>query len=193
VNLPLKYREEQFTAPEAAKITGLSLTLQRDWRSQGLLRTRTGARATFSPRELAEMRVMVKLRELGLALPASRKAAEEAAPTVIFAALANHQDQTLAVDASPTQAAAYIEALERTTSDGYLRALADLTAGDRLYRHALIQNGECTLFEVIDSDAMADDVEAAGIINLWAVARAIVETAPRPLLTLTVPRDFEAG
>jgi hypothetical protein len=34
------------------------------------------------------------------------------------------------------------------------------------------------------------DVEAAAVINLSAVARAIVEAAPRPLFTLVAPRGF---
>jgi len=36
----------------------------------------------------------------------------------------------------------------------------------------------------------AKGVEAAAVINLWAVARVIVEAAPRPLFTLVVPRNF---
>ena len=65
------HRQDEFTPSEAAAITGLSLTLQRDWRSQGHLRPRTSGRAIFSPRELAEMRMMMKLRGLGLPLPDS--------------------------------------------------------------------------------------------------------------------------
>lgn len=193
MDLRLRFREGQFSPAETAAITGLSLSLQRDWRSQGLLRARETGRASFSPRELAEIRVMVKLRGLGLPLPASRKAAEEAAPGVVFAALANHRERALAVDAPPEEANAYLKALEAEADAGYLLTLSDLPAIEGLYRHALIENGECFLLRALGDDVMSEDVEAAGLINLWAVARAIVEAAPRPLFTVIVPAGFRAG
>jgi len=60
----------------------------------------------------------------------------------------------------------------------------------QVFRHALIENGECFLLKALGEDAVGEDVEVAGLINLWAVARSIVEAAPRPLFTLVVPRNF---
>lgn len=192
MDFSLRYREGQFSPSEAAAITGLALHLQRDWRSQGLLKAREGGRASFSPRELAEMRVMVKLRALGLPLPESRKVAEEAAPGLIFAALANQQDKALAVDAPADVAAAYLKSLEGKSDDGYLLILSDLPEAERGYRYAVIENGQCTLLKKLTDDAVDEDVEVAGLINLTAVARAIVEAAPRPLFTLVVPRSLRS-
>jgi len=186
----MSYREGQFTPSEAAAITGLSLTLQRDWRSQGHLRPRTGGRASFSPRELAEMRLMMKLRGLGLPLPESRKVADEAAPSIVFAALANHRAKTLAVDAAPERAAEYIDVLERQTDGGYLQTMAGLPALDGLLRHALLEGGKCTLLPTLGDDAVDETIEAAGLINLWAVAGAIAEAATRPLFTLVLPAGY---
>ncbi len=135
---------------------------------------------------------MVKLRGLGLPLPASRTIAEEAAPGVVFAALANHRDTALEVEAPPELASAYLQALEAETDAGYLLTLSDLPAVEGLYRHALIENGGCFLLRALGDDVMSEDVEAAGLINLWAVARAIVEAAPRPLFTVVVPASFRA-
>ena len=78
--ISLRYREGQFTPSETAAITGTPLHLQRDWRSQGLLRARQGGRASFTPRELAEMRLMMRLRGLGVSLSDAKRAAVEAAP-----------------------------------------------------------------------------------------------------------------
>ena len=189
MDLRLRYRDGQFTPSEAAAITGVPLHLQRDWRSQGLLRAREGGRASFSPRELAEMRLMMKLRALGLPLVEARKAAEDAAPGVIWSALMNHRDKALAVDAPDDLATEYLKALEEN-DDAYLVALADLPAGESGFRYALIQNGECLLLDDLDADTMRDDVEVASLINLFGVARAIVEAAMRPLFTLVVPKGF---
>ena len=193
MHVSLRYREEHFTPAETAAITGLSLTLQRDWRSQGLLRSRTSGRASFLPSELAEMRLMVKLRELGFTLPVAREAADAAAPSVIFAALAEHSAKALTVDAPADQAEAYISFLEQQTDEGYLLTLAGLASVSDLRRHAILENGRWTLLRELEEDSLGDDVEAASVVHLWTMARVIVETAPRPLFTLMVPRDFQAG
>lgn len=127
---------------------------QRDWRSQGLLQAREAGRASFSPRELAEMRVMVKLRGLGLPLPEARSAAEDAAPGVIFAALANHPKMALAVDAPPDQAADYLKMLEQESDAGYLQILADLPEMKQAYRYAVIERGKCSLLPTLGEDSV---------------------------------------
>lgn len=190
MDFSLRYREGQFSPADAAAITGAALHLQRDWRSQGLLKAREGGRASFTPRELAEMRLMVKLRGLGLPLPEARKAAEEAAPGVIFAALANHPEKALAVDGPADVAGAYIKSLEDKSDEGYLQVLSDLPATERGYRFAVIEEGRCSLLKELNDDTVDNVVEVAGLINLWAVARAIAEAAPRPLFTLVVPRGL---
>lgn len=193
MKLDLRYREGQFTPSETMAITGVALHLQRDWRSQGLLRPREGGRASFSPRELAEMRLMVKLRTLGLPLVEARCVAEEAAPGVVFAALANEPKKALVIEGSDDQASAYRAALEQEADENYLLLLADLPTMQHVYKYALVENGKCHLLKTLDEDAMDDDAEVAGLINLWAIARAIVGEIPRPLFTLIVPRNFRTA
>ncbi len=190
MELSLRYRDGQFTPSEAMTITGVPLHLQRDWRSQGLLKARESGRASFSPRELAEMRVMMKLRALGLPLAEAKKVAEDAAPGVVYAALANHPDRALVVDAPRDIAGKYLKALEQA-DDGYLLALSDLGSNEQVFRHALIQNGECRLLYALDENAVGDDVEVAGLVNFFGIAKEIVASAPRPLFTLVVPKGFD--
>lgn len=187
-HISLRYREGQFTPSETAAITGIPLHLQRDWRSQGLLRAREGGRASFTPRELAEMRLMMRLRGLGVSLADARRAALEAAPGVIFAALADHPSRTLTADGTAEESAAYIKALERAGDQDYLLILAELESMNQVYRHAFIEDGECRLLHGLSEDAANETVEAAGLINLWAVAGAIAEATPRPLFTLVIPK-----
>lgn len=187
--ISLRYREEQFTPSEAAAITGTPLHLQRDWRSQGLLRAREGGRASFTPRELAEMRLMMRMRGLGVSLPDARRAAVEAAPGVVFAALSEYREQTLAVDGTGAEAAAYINSLERAGDHAYMLVLAELKDMGRVYRHAVIEEGECRFLHSLSEDAADETLEAAGLINLWAVAAAIAKAAPRPLFTLVMPKQ----
>jgi hypothetical protein len=137
------------------------------------------------------MRVMMKLRALGLPLAEARRAAEEAAPGVVWAALVNHRDKALAVDAPRDLATEYLKALEKN-DDAYLIALADFSPGEHGFHYALIENGQCLLLSTLDEDTMSEDVEVGGLINLWGVARAIVEAAMRPLFTLVVPKGFRA-
>ncbi len=187
--ISLRYREGQFTPSEAAAITGTPLHLQRDWRSQGLLRAREGGRASFTPRELAEMRLMMRLRSLGVSLPDAKRAAVEAAPGVVFFAVADHRHRTLAVEGTPEVADAYIASLEKAGDHAYLLMLADLKDMSQVYRHAFIEDGECRLLRALSEDAADESLEAVGLINLSAVAAAIAEVAPRPLFTLVAPKE----
>ena len=189
MNVALKYRETLFSPSEAETITGLSLHLQRDWRSQGLLRAREGGRASFTPRELAEMRVMVRLRSLGLPLPQVRTAAVLAAPSVILTALQDHQDATLKVEGPEEKALQYLDALDRATDSGYLLTLAEVGSQKDVFRDAIVADGECSLEPVLHEDVLDEDTEVAGIVNLWAVARMIALATPRPLFILVPPRN----
>jgi len=139
------------------------------------------------------MRVMVKLRSVGISLADSRQVAEESAPGVVFAALLNHADKALGSDEDRDRAAAYRDALERESGDGYLRMIADLTEADPFYHYALIDNGKCSLLPELKDDAVSDDEEASAFVNLWAIAKTIATAAPRPLFTLLVPRSFRAA
>ena len=86
------------------------------------------------------------------------------------------------------EAAAYIEALERASDHNYLLILVEIEDMTQVYRHAVIEDGECRLLHALSEDAADETVEAAGLINLWAVAGAIADATPRPLFTLIIPK-----
>lgn len=182
----LSYREEQFSAAEAAAATGLSLTLQRDWRALGHLPPRTSGHARFSPRELAEMSVMVVLRQMGLPLPQCRAAAVKAAPSVLFIALTDHPE-TLAVDAPSEEAKHYIASLERRISEGYLRRIAGV---GRQEPHIVLIQGDRFLLLPSLQDSKATDIKvrASAFAYLPAVAAGLADTVKKPLFTLVPPQ-----
>lgn len=189
MDVALKYRETLFSPSEAAVITGLSLHLQRDWRSQGLLRAREGGRASFSPSELAEMRVMVRLRSLGLPLPQARLVAERAAPSVVYVALSEHSTAALSVEGPKENASKYLHSLDRATDGRYLLTLAEVASPKDVFRNAIVADGECRLEAALHEDVLNETTEVAGVVNLWAVAKAITLAIPRPLFTLVSPRE----
>lgn len=182
------YRETSFSPAETASITGVALHLQRDWRSQGLLRARDSGRAAFTPRELAEMRVMVKLRSLGVSLAVAKPLSEEAAPAVLYAAIANIPGRALAVDGPPEAAAKFMDAIDRQSDGDYLHQLAGSSAAST-HRFAVVIGASCVFVPTLGEGEMLNHVEVGGLINLWAVAEAIVGAAERPLFTLVMPKN----
>ncbi len=136
------------------------------------------------------MRVMVKLRSLGLSLSKSQEIAQEAAPSVIYIALDSHEEKSLTVDADAARSARYPKALADATNSRFAYTLADLPPPS-FYHYGLLHQGECELLYTIDDDVVTDDIEASGLINLWASAAAIVAAQPRPLFTLIAPSGFE--
>jgi hypothetical protein len=61
-----------------------------------------------------------------------------------------------------------------------------------LYRFALVIGGECHLLHSVDDDMM-DDAKSASLLNLFAMATALVEAAGRPLFTLIAPPNFQVN
>ena len=183
----LRFREEQFTPAEAARITGVPMHLQRDWRSQSFLPERSGGRASFTPHVLAKMRVMMKLRELGLALPDAHRNADVAANSVVYAALRNSPTEALGVEGPSDRADDFRSQFLDAETD-HCATLAEMPDLTDFYRHALIQHGECDLVAAMDEQTLDETAEVAGVINLWAVAREFASATPRPFFTLVMPR-----
>lgn len=181
------YREGSFSPAEAASITGVAMHLQRDWRSQGLLRARESGRAAFAPRELAYMRLMMKLRALGVALADAKPLAEEAAPAVIYAAISHHYEKAIAVDGPAESASKFRDLVSRDTNDGYLHMLAGSNRSSA-HHFAVIVGDRCILVPTLGEGEMLEHDEVGGLINLWGVANALISEAHRPLFTLVAPQ-----
>ena len=93
------------------------------------------------------------------------------------------------MDAVPDRAKRYLSALERQTDGHYLNLISELL--DDYYHFALVHDGKCRLLSTISDEIVGDMVESFGIVNLWAIANAIVAASSRPLFTLVVPTTFQ--
>ncbi len=188
VDWPLSYREAQFTPAEIVTCAGLSHALQRSWRAQGLLPPRTTGHKRFSPAEVAEIRVMVTLRAIGLSLRECREAAEAAAPSVLFIALANYDRLCLEVEAAPERARRFKETLGWETDERCQLVMSG--AGDARTTYVAVRGGGYELLADPSGLAAKHVAEAFAMVDLEAVAEALVKAAPRPLFTLVVPKSY---
>lgn len=178
------YREGMFTPAQAAACTGLSAAMQRNWRQAGHLPARTTGVALFGPRDLAMTRLMVVLREVGLGPALSRPVAEEAAPSVVWLALADHPE-TWTVAGPPDEAYAYRQRLEKM-GDRHLRDMAGLTG--RAFAYGVAQGGAVQFFSEIDGDTFNENDEVESVIKLRAIAARIAREATQPLFTISPPK-----
>lgn len=176
------YREERFTPAEAAACTGLSLAMQRDWRRHGHLPARSGGTASFGPRELAEMRLMVLMRQMGLGPSRSRGLAQGAAPSLVWLTLVDHPS-TWAVEGPADTATRYRDELERL-GDSHLRSMAGVR--DQVCLYGVAEGEEVDFVEKVVGDEFNNKYELITILSLRAVAAAMAETLKRPLFTILV-------
>lgn len=177
------YREGLFTPAQAAACTGLSPAMQRNWRQAEHIAERKTEVALFSPRDLAAIRIMVVLRDVGLGPALSRPIAERAAPSVVWLALATYPE-TWTVSGNPEDAAAYRDLLDRN-SDRHLREMAGLTASPALY--GIAQGKTVHFFTTLDEAAFDEDDEVETVIKFSAVAKRIAKAATQPLMTVIAP------
>lgn len=173
------FREGLFTPSQAALCTGLSPAMQRNWRQAGHIAARTGDMALFSPRELAAIRIMVVLRDVGLGPAISRSIAEEAAPSVIWLALSDFS-QTLVITGDAKKA----EDVRRRVmlDDGGLREMAGLHGP--AYSFGIARAGDVDLVSDIDAGSFGDDDEVESVVKLANVAKRIASTITQPLVTV---------
>lgn len=156
--------------------------MQRNWRQAGHIAARTSEMALFSPRELAAIRIMVVLRDVGLGPALSRSIAEKAAPSVIWLALSDHPSSwTVAGD--PEQAADHRRRLE--LDDSRLRDMAGLSGP--AYTFGIAQSGTVELVSAINDDSFDADDEVESVVKFAAVARRIASSATQPLVTVIPP------
>ena len=155
--------------------------MQRSWRSQGLLTAWTNGHKRFEPFELGEIRIMVVLRSLGLGLQDCRKAAEAAAPGVLFLALTIQPQLSVGVDAETDRAGRYMDALGR--EEDQRRQLMMSGAGSERSTYVELLPDPVGL-------AARRTTEAFIVVDLEVVASSLATAAGRPLFTLVAPKSF---
>lgn len=177
------YREGLFTPAQAAACTGLSPAMQRNWRQAGHIAGRTTEVALFGPRDLAAIRIMVVLRDVGLGPALSRPIAERAAPSVVWLALLTYPE-TWTVSGDP-EAAAVCRGRMDLDGDRHLQKMAGLTGSPALY--GIAQGKTVEFFTALDEAAFDEDDEVETVIKFNAVAKRIAKAATQPLMTVIAP------
>jgi len=174
------YRESLFTPAQTAACTGLSPAMQRNWRQAEHIAKRTTEMALFGPLDLATIRIMLVLRDVGLGPALSKPLAEKAAPSVIWLALSMFPN-TWAVSGDAKQDKAIRDRMDR---DSYrdLQVMAGLTEAPALY--GIAQGKTVNLFTELDGSAFDEDDEVEAVIKFGAVAKHIARGLTQPLITI---------
>lgn len=159
--------------------------MQRNWRQAGHIAGRTTEVALFRPQDLAIIRIMMILRDVGLGPALSRPIAQQAAPSVIWLALTNHAE-TWTVDGDPKQAQAFRDRLDQL-GDSHLRLMAGLTDSPSTY--GVARGGSVEFFTELDETSFDEDDEVETVIKLNAVAKRIALNATQPLMTVIPPAN----
>jgi hypothetical protein len=167
------FREELFSPAEAATCTGLSLPMQRDWRRAAHLKQRPGV-TYFTPREMAEVRIMLKLRQLGMRPSMSRPVAETVAPSVLFQAV---------------MLGGVIASLDRdikkVINDADLITIAKTISGvDIIFRYGVAVNDSFALVEDTRYIKFRSEDEVTAVVNFYTMAQILTRKAGRPLFTI---------
>lgn len=87
-----------FTPAQAAKISGVNATLQRDWRRRKILPPLESAKASFSPFEVAKLMALNSVAVQGLSPLTYRGASEKMAAAIVRHALLDRAAYTGAFD-----------------------------------------------------------------------------------------------
>lgn len=194
----------QFGASEVARISGVSLEKQRDWRRRGLLDSLpSSSHARFDSFELARLMVWQVFSDVGVDLRESRSLADWAAVAVLNRALEGPR----AVEVEPAIGSEEAEARLRPHRTGdrhrYLAAFHPLdrtTIADDDLRRVLEANaaeyGRVVPFEAVgDVAAFAEILQPTGnaiawsVVDLQAIAQRLALVAGVPLAHITSSKE----
>jgi DNA-binding transcriptional MerR regulator len=115
----MNYELKQFTPGEAAKISGVSVTTQRDWRRRGFL-PKTDGHARFDAFEVAEMLVLSCLGQQGIGPSQVRAVLPSLGAGVVGAALRSPRSVSGDVEAiwlEPARLPALLKDIETSRDD----------------------------------------------------------------------------
>lgn len=181
--------ERQFSPKEAAEISGVSTTLQRDWRRRGVLPEKDGAKwATFTLTDVIEMTVMRAFSESGLSLETARNIAGMTVLPVL--ASLSRWDDTAVFEGHKLTAEQ-----EELCRSGAVRgateedqfsfvALPEIAGGVSASRLKKLGDGEMVMARHKSFHAV--------VVDHYALAHHIGETALLPLITFKVELESEA-
>lgn len=174
-----------FSAGEAAQASGVSQTLQRDWRRRGILPDRTGPQQSrFEIDEILRLAALKTLSEVGLSVKTSQRLAVSVASTAFY-----HLERLPGA-----------VAFDRASSPAEAETWWIRTRWNRLSRYIITPlperddgPGRIAHYEREDLTDMADLVGQDGslvslIFDIGAMARKVHEGLPRPVLSIVDER-----
>jgi hypothetical protein len=173
-----------FSPSEVEAITGLTTTLQRDWRRRGLLEKRREiGQFGFNPEEVASIVVLQALRTLTDAkVETAAKHADRVALSVLRFALTDKR--TWDFDGSPEEEARFNEEISRRDMFGqdYLNEMLELPQHDFGW-FSVWHGGEWRVTDDVGGTFdMASDKEVGGIVlNHGVLGRQIADKITHPM------------
>ncbi len=178
----IRHRFAKFLPGETERITGVNAVKQRDWRRHGHLPGELRSWNEFELPDLAALRVMQLLSDLGLGPKRSKEAAHCAATAIVFETL-QHQsayDVSDNIDPNGASNSARKIALSISPFKGVLPGGTYFLVWPDGYWYAAQ-----TVEPVINDPQHADRRgQAVAVLNIVAIADEIRVKAERPLVSL---------
>lgn len=175
--------ETTFTSAEAAKISGVSPEVQRDWRRHKFLPVEIG-HARYEPRTVAQLMLMRVLGEHELGPSRAKDIAKHLSRTVFWHALANLRT-AIAVKGPAELVGEFLREFGNGTE--YLNAFAGVKnplSGVIIYRNgkvAAARDLAATMSEMREAGE-----EAVRLLDVEAIGHRLAKDAGRALLTIEV-------
>ncbi|HEV2082790.1 MAG TPA: MerR family transcriptional regulator [Brevundimonas sp.] len=156
----------QFSAADAARITGVSQDEQRDWRKRGFLPPIDGGKAKFDVKLLAGMLAAKKLQGLGIA-PTTGWALARSCGAMIYTRIMNRRHGVLDLQELARGP------LVQTSGQSDVMARWAIADDERTWGYA------------DDAASLADQIGAASaVLDLDRLARELVQDARRPVASI---------
>jgi hypothetical protein len=133
---------------------------------------------------------MLKLRHLGIGPSAAKPLAEQAASSVLYLALGKHNGGWgIDMDANKDQAQRYVQAM-KPDWDARVRLISKV--GEKVLRYGVLTEDAFTWLEERPKPPRAEP-EVSGQISLSAIAKALINAIPKPMIIILTPGRVRGG
>lgn len=169
----------EFSPSELAQATGLGADMQRVWRKRGHLPVKSGARASFSCKEVLEIAIRYELSKLGVSPSVTEDAAELGTPTLMLATFFNER--------GPLEVRGTLEGIGGISSkiERVRTFFEDLTGGVFDQRYLISFKAPVFLLaSSIEAEFKKVEHASAIIVDLHALANMLVRASPKPFVTV---------
>lgn len=172
--------ELTFTPAEVEEVTGLTTTMQRDWRRRRFLKVQPQSHARFRTKEVAEILVMKLLADRGLGPASTRSFSRRAAESVLWYAYEN--SNAVATRGTSEEIAEYHRIFGQDLKE-IERLIGTKTAGLCKYFVAFSDNDFVNSSD-LDECFGRESIQPAVVLNLEAIGSHLVAKAGKPLVQI---------